>query len=249
MKFKDWYNEEARKLWETQDHQSLYLPAQLGNYKENTEVLIVGMNPSFDTKRINKDFDSNPKLKGKESEKIFLWNDKKNIDSNYIDIREHESFCWGSDRNKNEHSYKTYFGKFSSFIKKCGYPEDSWAHIDLFLMRGTNQGEERRLIYEKKPKLNNFGEAQVDLFLEAVQKTKHKIIIVFNSEAAQILYRRIKNINPLNDLASLESKEDLETYLDFQNKRYFFTSMLTNGKLDIFSRQRLINEIRFFSKK
>ena len=67
MKFKDWYNEEARKLWETQDHQSLYLPAQLGNYKENAEVLeyfdnIVYLSNNKENIATDKDMDNLEKI-------------------------------------------------------------------------------------------------------------------------------------------------------------------------------------------
>ena len=110
-------------------------------------------------------------------------------------------------------------------------------------MRGTNQSEEIKLVLEKEKlnnfgqaqmnlKLNNFGQAQMNLLLKAINKNKHKIVIIFNATASRLISVEIGN-------------NKFESCFLFKNKMYFFAGMLRGQRaLDIFSRQRLIQEIK-----
>jgi hypothetical protein len=244
MSFETEYNKEVLDLWKKHNPPNPLIPKQIGQYNINAEVLFVGMNPSFSESKMDEFFASedcdNKKLKNQISRQLFAW-EGPDFDRRVGLIREYEGAA-------NNHTYNNYFGLFDPFIIKCGYKTKCWEHLDLFIMRGTTQNKENKLIYDKN-ELNDFGKDQVNLFFKSIKKTNHKLVIVFNSEASKIIYKELKNIQISDELGSLNDSKDIESYIDTDNKRYYFSSMLTSGRLDIFSRQRLINEIRSFSKK
>ncbi len=227
MNFIDWYNSEVVRIWKKfeGEYQLERMPLFLGTYKEDADVLIVGMNPSFNEEDMDKYFvsdNADPLLKGYTSKQLFQW---AGFEERIANVKKWEIIA--------RDEYKKYFGSFDEFIESCGFKKNSWAHIDLFLMRGTNQSEEIKLVV-KKEKLNNFGQEQMDLLLEAINKNKHKIVIVFNATASKFISSAIGN-------------NKFETNFLFKNKMYFFSGMLRGQRaLDIFSRQRLIQEIRNF---
>ena len=84
--------------------------------------------------------------------------------------------------------------------------------------------------------MTDFGIKQVDLFFEAILKIKSKIVVVPNALASKIIHNRIlKN-------------DEIHTSLKFEGKQYFFASMLSGGAMDIFSKERLRQEIVSFKK-
>lgn len=229
MNFEEWYNLEALKIWEEFESEKKFklMPLLLGSYNANADILFVGMNPSYNKPSMDKYFQSQnciDILRGIQSDFLFAW---KGDDFN---SRIEKVKKWEHEANKGV--YKPYFGKFDSFTKSCGFDEKSWAHLDLFLMRGTQQKEEVKLVFEKNKKLNSFGERQINLLLEAINKNKHKFIVVFNAQASHIISEKIGNIN-------------LESKFKFNGKFFFFSSMLTGQRaLDKFSEKRLAKEIR-----
>lgn len=232
MNFEDWYNFEALKIWkEFEKEKNLELmPLLIGNYNIEAKILFVGMNPSYNTKWMDKFFVSDlcpNHLKNNISNELFKWGGV-DLESRIQIVKEWEILA-------NKGVYKNYFGKFDIFTEDCGFEEKSWAHLDLFLMRGTEQKKEIKMVYEKS-KLNNFGERQSKLLLEAISKNEHKIIVVLNAKASEIICEKIGN-------------KKLETQFLFNDKTFFFSSMLTGQRaLDRFSRKRLINEILIHTK-
>ena len=229
MNFVDWYNSESLKIWEefASEKNLNLMPLLLGSYNTEAEILYIGMNPSFNQPWMDKFFQSDlcpVILKGSESNSLFRWN---GIDFNHrIDkVKKWEYLA-------NHGVYKNYFGKFDAFTKDCGLNEKSWAHLDLFLMRETQQKEAIKLVLGKNEELNSFGERQINFLLDSVNKNKHKFVVVFNAKASEIISQKIGNIK-------------YEPKFKFNKKYFFFSSMLTGQRaLDKFSVKRLAQEIR-----
>ena len=221
MNFEDWYNEKALDIWRNAEPEQELFPALLPKIKTDSEVLIVGINPSHDLDWINQNLVRN-EFKGKTAEEVFSWN-KKNIKEKIQDVIRMEDIARKPDV-KNR-----YFNAIDSFTKRCGF--SSWEHIDLFLIRKTKQSDAMKLL-EKNDTLNYFGERQKELFFEAIEKLKIKTVVVTNARASKIIQNEI-----------FKNKKEIKTSIKHNGKYFFFASMLSGGAMDSYSKERLIREI------
>lgn len=219
MNFEDWYNEKALEIWRNAEPEQELFPALLPKIKTDSEVLIIGINPSHDLDWINQNL-ARIEFKGKTAAEVFSWN-KKNKEKIQDVIRM-------EDLARNPDVKNRYFNAIASFSKSCGF--SSWEHLDLFLIRKTKQSDAMKLL-EKNDVLNDFGERQKELFFEAIEKLKIKTVVVTNACASKIIHREISQT------------EEISTNIKHNGKHYFFASMLSGGAMDNFSKERLIREI------
>jgi hypothetical protein len=220
LNFEDWYNEKALDIWRNAEPEQELFPALLPKIKTESEVLIIGINPSYDLDWINQNL-ARVEFKGKTAEEVFSWN-KTNIKEKIQDVISMENIA------RNPDVKNRYFNAIDSFTKRCGF--SSWEHLDLFLIRKTKQSDAMKLL-GKNGALNDFGERQKELFFEAIEKLEIKTVVVTNALSSKIIHREISKT------------EEISTNIKHNGKHYFFASMLSGGAMDNFSKERLIREI------
>jgi hypothetical protein len=220
LNFEDWYNEKALDIWRNAEPEQELFPALLPKIKTESEVLIIGINPSHDLDWINQNL-ARDEFKGKTAEEVFSW-DKKNTKEKMQDVIRMEDIA------RNPDVKNRYFNAIGSFTERCGF--SSWEHLDLFLIRKTKQSDAMKLL-GKNDALNDFGERQKELFFEAIEKLKIKTVVVTNALASKIIHNEIFKT------------EDIKTNIKHKGKHFFFASMLSGGAMDNFSKERLIREI------
>ena len=221
MNFEDWYNEKALDIWRNAEPEQELFPALLPKIKTDSEVLIIGINPSHDLDWINQNL-ARVEFKGKTAAEVFSW-DKKNTKEKMQDVIRMEDIA------RNPDVKNRYFNAIGSFTERCGF--SSWEHLDLFLIRKTKQSDAMKLL-EKNDVLNDFGERQKELFFEAIEKLEIKTVVVTNALSSKIIHYEI-----------FKNKKEIKTNIKHNGKHFFFTSMLSGGAMDNFSKERLIREI------
>jgi hypothetical protein len=221
LNFEDWYNEKALEIWRNAEPEQELFPALLPKIKTDSEVLIIGINPSHDLDWINQNL-ARDEFKGKSVEEIFSW-DKKKIDEKKQDVIRMEDIA------RNPDVKNRYFNAIDLFTKRCGF--SSWEHLDLFLIRKTKQSDAMKLL-GKNGALNDFGERQKELFFEAIEKLEIKTVVVTNALSSKIIHCEI-----------FKNKKEIKTNIKHNGKHFFFASMLSGGAMDNFSKERLIREI------
>jgi len=70
LNFEDWYNEKALDIWRNAEPAQELFPALLPKIKTDSEVLIIGINPSHDLDWINQNL-ARVEFKGKTAEEVF----------------------------------------------------------------------------------------------------------------------------------------------------------------------------------
>jgi len=220
LNFEDWYNEKALDIWRNAEPAQELFPALLPKIKTDSEVLIIGINPSHDLDWINQNL-ARVEFKGKTAEEVFSWN--QNIKEKIQDVIRMEDIA------RNPDVKNRYFNAIESFTKRCGF--SSWEHLDLFLIRKTKQSDAMKLL-EKNDALNDFGERQKELFFEAIEKLEIKTVVVTNARASKIIHNEI-----------FKNKKEIKTSIKHNGKHFFFASMLSGGAMDNYSKERLIREI------
>lgn len=150
--------------------------------------------------------------------------------------------------NQSSHFYNVeleglvypYFRKFQDISKRTGI---KWTHIDLLFIRETNQKNIERLA--KNSISSEFIQKQMDISQFIIEKAKPKIIVVSNSYARELLYRRFQ-VKFDNSIGTHRIVENIE----LENTPIFFTSMLTGQRaLDLGSYERLIWHINYINAK
>lgn len=225
MNFNQLYNSRAIEIWHRFNSLHSRVPLLVPDCHADLDMLIIGMNPSFKVNWITKQIATIDSLKQFTTGQLFNWNDGELIEERLDSLVEWESHVLRTD--------KQYYKQVNDFVSSCGYRK--WAHIDLFLMRETNQKLALKAVghSESNGSLNDFGTAQVELCVDAIRLLKAKIVVVANATASTILLR------------ALSKSKSSVTRLDDRGIPIYFTGMLSGQRaLDRFSKQRLIDQIR-----
>jgi len=107
--------------------------------------------------------------------------------------------------------------------------------LDLFLVRETNQNILLQQIEydESRNHINQFGQKQVELFTQTLNKIKPKCIVVNNATTSVFLSKL------------LVGEHETKTMIRYQDTPVFFGGMLSGARsMDRFARLRLINEVK-----
>lgn len=116
----------------------------------------------------------------------------------------------------------------------------SWAHLDLFAYRETDQLKVRKevLTVDQNIKMTPFGEAQFALF-EDLLKLAHPLAVIVVNALASRIYRHMRS--PRFDTSAGYYRDSFDEAQPFP---VFFSGMLTGARaLDRFSRDRLFWQI------
>jgi hypothetical protein len=226
MKFNQQYNSRAIEIWRQFNSLHQRVPLLIPDCHADLDMLIIGMNPSFRVDEISKQIATIESLKKYTTDQLFNWNDGELIEERLDHLVEWESHVLRTDRQ--------YYKQICGFVNDCGFTR--WAHIDLFLMRETNQKLALNVVgyNDSNGSLNDFGSAQVELCLDAIRLSKAKLVLVANAAASTILLRAIS-----------KSTHSV-TRIDDMGMPIYFAGMLSGQRaLDRFSKQRLIDQIRY----
>ncbi|WP_345969097.1 hypothetical protein WCX72_06865 [Sulfurimonas sp. HSL1-6] len=208
-------NNDIKNLWnqaalsETLGRQPLYYH----ELKKNA-VLFVGINPSFSSKGFESYLKDSNDFSQMDPETFY-----KHPNTNF-DINK-------SIEIENE-ARKKY-----SYFKKFHVIDEDYEHIDLFLIRETNQAKLKGIIFTKGEMLSVFANKQIDIFHRILLEINPRVIVVANALASQIIQTKF------------DTKIDNEKgchILPLNGKAVpiFYTSMLTGQRaLDTFSFERL----------
>ena len=226
MSFSDWYNKQAISIWREYGSNQSLVPLLIPERSVDMDMLVVGMNPSFNVKHIQSQIDSHRDILGEYSlDSLFKWDRGHRIADRTPHITKLEALT--------HDEYAQYFKPVQKFMEDCGYK--TWFHIDLFLMRETAQNIALKMVEydEIGQTFNEFGNRQIELFVNSISKLSPKVVVVINATAAVILNHRYNRDGATRTKFAIA---DVDVHLG---------GMLGGSRaMDRFSRQRLVDEIR-----
>ena len=223
-------NSRIRKHWMenySEDENSSFhcWPMQYPSLNKNC-FLFVGLNPSL-------------KVKDKENGE-FVLKSKKSLSDGKINaeiIRKDEKYRGGADRDK-ERGYPLCQVVFQE-INEGHKSFESWDYIDLFsnrILEAAGLRKELEIVgRQKKVSWPEGGSAaeQLEIFRELLDSLKPKVVLVANALASNILIKEMDLKDAERGYSSLPKKIPI-----------FFSSSVSGGHLDVFSRRRLVDQIR-----
>ncbi|MEK7089151.1 MAG: hypothetical protein AAB913_03415 [Patescibacteria group bacterium] len=225
-------NEEINKsilnLWEKSfnGNSMVYAPLFYGNFIKNS-ILFVGLNPSFSKEGFDKIL-RDTEYENINPEFFYKWsNISKDLNNNISKCIKIEKYAVDK--------YNRFFQPLKNIANKVNL---LFQHVDLFLYRETRQEDFKKSIFKngKDGEINKFGLDQVDIFKKIISLVQPKIIIVANALASDIIRDQFKNL-----ISDFDNKKGFYWLLqDNQKVPIFFSSMITGGRLDKYSRERLI---------
>lgn len=188
---------------------------------EQKDVLFVGMNPSFDIRKMKSWFRKNG------------WNDDP---CTYYLWINRNLICPEREELTRAHFQKNhpFFRQHHSLIESLGGP--SWIHLDLFPYRQTNQKE----FIAFREANQDFHSECLEVFDTAVNIVRPKLILIWNARAStEFLARHPAEFDPIIGTHRLCGPV-MERGIPV-----FASSMLTGQRaLDVHSRERLFWHIR-----
>jgi len=185
------------------------------------DILFIGFNPSFSDAYHKRIFQEIPELKNSSftHESLFLW-------SGDISEEQHSVLKFYEEYAFKNYSFFQHFKDLSNF--------NNYSHLDPFIMRHTNQAVAKELIFKKGIDLNEFGQAQFDLFTRTIKKIKPKVIVVCNALTSKILSKELFKKNEINS--------SMDVWVD--GIKIIYGSMVTGQRaMDLGSRARLKEQI------
>ncbi|MFA5071562.1 MAG: hypothetical protein WC511_04325 [Candidatus Pacearchaeota archaeon] len=211
-------NKQILEIWKKypQEIRGEYMPLLYPKFNEEAELLFIGCNPSF--------------REGAE-EYIPKFDE---IDENKI-----TELIKGEGKRRQKDSNDNYFREMVKLSEEVGMP---WNHLDLFYYRETKQNEfkkkllklnKKRIIFEN---FDAFAKEQFEFSIRLINKIKPKIIIVANAFASDLVKNYFK-------LGREKFSNEYGCYF-IEKTPIFFSSMLSGGHLDKYSRERLVWHIK-----
>lgn len=212
----DQFNDSLDEIWQTHlnDVPNLKIPNYFSPLLKGG-LLFVGMNPSFNEKATGRFFTATC-MSETAAQDSFLWNVTPRM-SRETSIAYSE---WSRE------NYLTFFRFHNEIAERCGL---TWSHVDLFNFRVTKQKAFKNLLLENEA----YKQAQLALFDSVLNYISPHLLLVANAGAA----------NMLKDYYNAEFDQEAGHYFLELGGRIvptFLSSMLTNGRLDNFSRERLV---------
>jgi hypothetical protein len=227
-------NAEIREHWKykySKDEESSfhYWPIQYPSLNKNC-LLFVGLNPS---------------LKAKDKEKgTFVLKTKKSLeDTEKLTeiVKQDENDRGGPDRD-GPCKYTLCQDVFEQ-INEPAKIFKSWDYIDLFSNRVLEapllrthldiRGDQEKVSWPP----NKSAAEQLKIFKELLDSLKPKAVLVANALASYILIQDL-------GLNFTDCEKKGYSFLPSRNTLVFFSSTFSGGHLDIFNRQRLVDQIK-----
>lgn len=223
----DDFNKQALAIWRAHLKEDALMPALYphGHFKNNLELLILGMNPAFNEDAIQK------RLSGlgigMQATDVFRWSPKE--EPRYVaELLRAELDAFAN--------YGTYFKPLREFADEIGCVH-SYSHLDLFHWRHTKQHEFTPFV-GSPDNLNEFGRAQIALTRVMIERLRPKVVVIANAAAARYAVACM----PLEYVAGSRTQCTLP---GSTLPRFFLSGMLSGmRRMDTFSRIRLEVDVR-----
>ncbi|MBN1253284.1 MAG: hypothetical protein JXA16_14185 [Bacteroidales bacterium] len=186
-------------------------------------ILFVGLNPSFSLKGFKKILKDTEYEKELDSlDEFYSYRDfKKDKIKDYQNIEKY---------SREKHPYFKRFHEISIFLNT------GWEHVDLLLIRNTNQKDIEKLIKLHKDFINE----QICLVIELIKMLNPKTVVIENAFASKLIQDKLK----------LDFNNNYGTYLIDKKIPVFYSGMLTGGRaLDLGSLERLKWHIKYCIEK
>jgi hypothetical protein len=207
------------------------MPLLLEDYRVEADLLFVGMNPSFspdDVERIlHREFpEDRPEVSA-----FFAWDmgcDSQRLDSRVDQIVRFEA--------KARVVYDKFFKPLGDFAAATG--ARTHAHIDMFLMRHTEQKDVVKAYGDSFAKLKRkpFMLEQFDLFKFTMKAMRPSVVLVANAKASDIAYEGLKLTSP--------DRERSYRWSEMPDVPIFLSGMLSGQRaVDTYSRARLALDV------
>jgi hypothetical protein len=231
-KLADKFNTRALNIWRQYGAGQQRVPSLYRNIKHDARLVIVGMNPSFNANWVQGRMAT---LNAAEAtpmsaEELFSW-DESAADKIAL-ILELEA--------QAQNTYGIYFKPIERFSVEVGC-SDQWQHLDLFLLRETSQTLALRAVLLKTTPtevLNDFGQAQIDLFIELMHDIGPEAVLIANATASGLACRLLGLRRVPNEPAAFELESLPRT-------RFFLSGMLSGQRaMDNYAKERLGAQIR-----
>lgn len=224
-------NQKIISLWEEMEPSllefdtNLKVPYVHPSDLKKTDLLFIGFNPSFVPSEYKRILQKNPHYQNVNPEEFYRWKGSKDCFNKLDDMINIEKVM--------RTEYKLFFGEIEKFAKEINMA-GNWEHIDLFCYRTTNQNQFKQHIFNQKAKrLTPFGSQQIELAKQLIYNFSPKIMIVANALASDILINEYALQNQMNQDGYYPLKTNCGT------TAVFFSSMLSGGHTDKYSRERL----------
>ena len=181
--------------------------------------LFVGMNPSFSEKAIDRGLRKQGTCLN-DVRSHFLWTNRDNFQI--------ETSLLLDEWARREYSY---FRPFHSLAKSVN---SRWHHLDIYAIRATNQ----KMVNQYLAARPTFGEAQLEVFDNALELFAPDIVVVANAKASDTLKARYQpNFDHEAGFHWVKIKD--------RATPIFFSGMWTGQRaLDTHSRERMIWHIK-----
>lgn len=229
----DRVNREAISLFEEyQVHMHELSPMLYDSLAYEPELLVLGINPSFDAEKMSAFARPEYDLTPAEVTAIHTFSE---VERHYQKLKDFQRL--GKQR------YNRYFQLYSTHIQQSLQLSPSlvtsnqcWEHIDLLWVRLQSMNDLTCL--DKRKHLTPFGKAQVSLTLELLNHIQPQNLLVANARASHLLLTK-------DYLGDYDTNAN---YIDrsFGGKpcRIFFSAQWTVGQLDVFSRSLLLQHMK-----
>ena len=233
--------DKAIEIWRKQSVEDAPLPGAalmplllpIMNYVVGTDLLFVGMNPSFSLPTVEKIMKvAVPTCTDVNT--FFKWN--PDLPGDLLERRVAELVCFEMTARD---VYKTYYGQFKVFAERVGADSNAFAHIDMFLMRHTSQKE----VLTGKGygatfgKLIPFAQEQFELFRFTLKSMSPKVVVMTNAGASGLALEGL----------GLTSSDDGRSYrwAELPEVPIFLSGMISGQRaLDTYSKTRLVLDVR-----
>jgi hypothetical protein len=178
---------------------------------KGAQLLSIGLNPSFGKKL--------------QKKKSLLW---RNF------VREGYPNSVIEQEQEGQREARGNYRYYEPFRKIAGDFDMTWAHVDLFFYRVTKTNDLKKivLIDNSSKQLNEFGKAQLELSKRLINTFSPQVILVASALGARI-FQGAFDADFDNELGCHKVQ------LNNRVVPVFFSSMLTGGAMDRYSRQRL----------
>ena len=207
-------NRTVIKLWKSYERylkNDSPIPLFYPPLDQDAQLLSVGLNPSFGKKL--------------QKKKALRW-------KNFVQVGYPKSVI--KEQQEQQLEAKRNYRYYKPFRKLATDFDMAWEHVDLFFYRETKIQDLRKIVLlgNSSKELNEFGEAQLELSKRLISGFSPNVILVASALAARVFQKAFH--------ATFDDELGChKIYLNDRIVPVFFSSMLTGGAMDKYSRQRL----------
>jgi len=205
------------------------MPLLLDDYHIGTDILFVGMNPSFSQGAVRRIW-AKAEHGIVEGVNPFEWDAELDDDMLMRRVQDILQF-----EKTARAEYAPYFRPLQDFAGEAG--ARSHGHIDMFVVRHTTQADVHAAYGKRFAELIPIATAQFQLFQHTLKAMAPKTVVIVNAGASHLAREGL----------GLKTEDRGRTYFweELPGTPFFLSGMLSGQRaLDVFSRDRLTADVR-----